>query len=300
MSAKSRALLILTYHRVLSAVDPLRRGEITQAALARHAVVLRRWFNVLPLSQAWRRTLEGSLPARAVAITFDDGYADNAELALPILKRQGLTATFFVATGFLDGGRMWNDTIIESLRHAPPPLDLRDLDGGMLASDDVTARAEAVERVIGAWKRLPPAERQRRVDALVARAHANPPDDLMMRSNQVRELARAGMEVGAHTVTHPILRSISDDQAAAEMSESRSSLEALTGTRVGAFAYPNGRLGDDYDARHAEIARRVGFDLAVSTNGGSARAESDPYQLPRFAPWAESNWKFAARLLRAY
>jgi hypothetical protein len=69
---------------------------------------------------------------------------------------------------------------------------------------------------------------------------------------------------------------------------------------VSAFAYPNGRLGDDYEARHAEIARRVGFEFAVSTNAGTARSDSDPFQLPRFGPWAESNWRFAARLLRAY
>jgi peptidoglycan/xylan/chitin deacetylase (PgdA/CDA1 family) len=290
MAARSRALIILTYHRVLEREDPLRRGEITQHAFAKHLRVLRRWFNVLPLSQAWRRTRERTLPARAVAITFDDGYADNAELALPILEREGLPATFFVATGFLDGGRMWNDTIIECLRAARAPLDLRDLD----------ARRAAVERVIGAWKRLPPTERQRRVDALVERAHVSPPQNLMMRSDQVGELARAGMEIGAHTVSHPILRSISDEEAATEMRDSRATLEALTGAQVTTFAYPNGRLGDDYDPRHAEIAKRVGFELAVSTNGGSARAESDAYQLPRFGPWAESNWRFAARLLRAY
>jgi peptidoglycan/xylan/chitin deacetylase (PgdA/CDA1 family) len=300
VSQNSRGLLILTYHRVLPAEDPLRPGEMTQRAFTRHAAVLRRWFNVLPLSQAWRRTLEGTLPPRGVAITFDDGYADNAELALPILKEAGLSATFFVATGFLDGGRMWNDTIIETLRHARIPLDLRDLDGGMLVSDDSGARAQAVTRVIGAWKRLAPPERQRRVDALVARAQVKPSDDLMMRSEQVGELARAGMEVGAHTVSHPILRSIPDDEAAAEMRESQARLESLTGERVSAFAYPNGRLGDDYEARHAEIARRVGFEFAVSTNAGTARSDSDPFQLPRFGPWAESNWRFAARLLRAY
>ena len=300
MAARSRALLILTYHRVLETEDPLRRGEITQQAFAKHLRVLRRWFSVLPLSQAWRRTREHALPARAVAITFDDGYADNVELALPILKREGLPATFFVATGFLDGGRMWNDTIIESLRVARAPLDLRDLDGGLLTSEDMTARAEAVERVIRAWKRLPPAERQRRVDALAERARAKPPDDLMMTSAQVAELARSGMEVGAHTVSHPILRSITDDAAAKEMRDSRATLETLTGAQVTTFAYPNGRLGDDYDTRHAEIAKRVGFELAVSTNGGTARADSDAYQLPRFGPWGESNWRFATRLLRAY
>lgn len=299
MPGNTRGLLILTYHRVLAADDPLRPGEMTQRAFDRHAAVLRRWFNVLPLVTGWRRTLDGTLPPRAVAITFDDGYADNAELALPILTRHGLTATFFVATGFLDGGRMWNDTIIETLRRARAPLDLRDLDGGLLDNDSMADKARAVPAVIRAWKHLPPQERQRRVAALVERARLEPPNDLMMRSEQVRQLAQAGMELGAHTVTHPILRSISDAEAADEMARSRATLAAISAAPVRTFAYPNGRLGDDYDARHADIARRTGFDLAVSTNAGTARRESDAFQLPRFGPWPESNWRFAARLLRA-
>ena len=76
-------------------------------------------FNVIPLLDAVRHSAAGTLPPRAACITFDDGYADNAEVALPILQRHKLHATFFVATGFLNGGRMWNDTIIELVRRAP-------------------------------------------------------------------------------------------------------------------------------------------------------------------------------------
>ncbi len=120
----------------------------------------------------------------------------------------------------------------------------------------------------------------------------------MMTSEQVRELARAGMDIGAHTVTHPILRKIDDAEASREMAKSRATLESLIQAPVRTFAYPNGRLGDDYDERHATIARESGFELAVSTNHGTARADSDGFQLPRFGPWPESNWKFGLRLLR--
>jgi peptidoglycan/xylan/chitin deacetylase (PgdA/CDA1 family) len=298
MFGTPRGLLILTYHRVLTGEDPLRHGEMTAEAFDRHCGVLRRWFNVLPLVEGWRRAREGALPPRAVSITFDDGYADNAELALPTLKRHGLTGTFFVATGYLNGGRMWNDTIIETLREAPVPLDLRDLGGAFLAAADGHARARAVNDTIRAWKHLPPGERERRVDELVRRAKLSPPDDLMMTNEQVKELASAGMDIGAHTVTHPILRKIDDAEAAREMSRSRATLEELTGAPVRTFAYPNGRLGDDYDERHAAIARDAGFELAVSTNHGTARADSDGFQLPRFGPWPESDWRFALRLLR--
>jgi peptidoglycan/xylan/chitin deacetylase (PgdA/CDA1 family) len=298
VAGTDRGLLILTYHRVLTGEDPLRRGEMTAEAFGRHCSVLRRWFNVLPLVEGWRCAREGALPPRAVSITFDDGYADNAELALPALQRHGLTATFFVATGFLDGGRMWNDTIIETLRRAPAPLDLRDLDGPMLSEAGAQARARAVNDTIRARKHLPPPERHRRVEELVRRAKVAPPDDLMMRSEQVRELSRAGMSIGAHTVTHPILRKVDDAEAAREMSASRATLESLIQAPVRTFAYPNGRLGDDYEERHATIARDAGFELAVSTNPGTARADSDGFQLPRFGPWPESNWRFGLRLLR--
>jgi peptidoglycan/xylan/chitin deacetylase (PgdA/CDA1 family) len=235
-----------------------------------------------------------------VAITFDDGYADNAELALPILARQGLTASFFVATSFLDGGRMWNDTIIETVRRAPARVDLEDLGAGTLDLNGAETRAAATTRLIRAWKHLPPGERQSRVDELARRAGVQPPTNLMMRSDQVRALARAGMTVGSHTATHPILAKIDDAEAEREMRESRARLESITGEPVTQFAYPNGRLGDDYELRHAEIARRVGFELALSTDPGMVERGSDPYRLPRFGPWPEASWRFGARLLQRY
>lgn len=299
-ASAARRLLVLTYHRVLERPDPLRPDEMTVTAFERQMRVLRRWFDVLPLQEAWERTCNGTLPRRAVAITFDDGYADNCELALPVLARHGLTATFFVATAFLDGGRMWNDTIIETLRAAPPRLDLRDLDAGVLELHDFAARRTAAAALIRAWKHLAPAERAGRVEGLVERAGVRPPTDLMMRSSQVRELARAGMTIGAHTLTHPILLKIADADAEREMRGSKAALEALIGGRVGLFAYPNGRLGDDYDLRHAQIARAAGFALAVSTDPGSAGPDSDPFRLPRFGPWPEAPWRFGLRLLSLY
>ena len=119
MFGNNRGLLILTYHRVLTSEDPLRHGEMTAEAFERHCSVLRRWFNVLPLLEGWRRARENALPSRAVSITFDDGYADNAQLALPILQRHGLPATFFVATGYVSDRKLyWWERIAIFLNHA--------------------------------------------------------------------------------------------------------------------------------------------------------------------------------------
>src|SRR5262249_56576651 len=112
----------------------------------------RDWFTVLPLPEAIERLRTGALPSRAAAITFDDGYADNCTVAMPILSRLRLPATFFVATGFLDGGRMWNDTVIESVRRAGDELDLSSLGLGHYSLPDATARRRAFAAILPALK----------------------------------------------------------------------------------------------------------------------------------------------------
>jgi peptidoglycan/xylan/chitin deacetylase (PgdA/CDA1 family) len=97
-------LPILMFHRVRKSVDPLMPDEIDAAQFDRICSWLATWFNVIALDDAVNRLEGGSLPERSLAITFDDGYADNHDVALPILTRHRLPATFFIATGFLDGG----------------------------------------------------------------------------------------------------------------------------------------------------------------------------------------------------
>lgn len=112
----TRGLSILVYHRVLPQADPLFPSIVDAERFSLQLELLRRCFNVLPLPEALARLRNGSLPPRAACITFDDGYADNEAVALPLLRQHGLHATFFIASGFLDGGRMWNDTVIEAVR----------------------------------------------------------------------------------------------------------------------------------------------------------------------------------------
>jgi peptidoglycan/xylan/chitin deacetylase (PgdA/CDA1 family) len=300
LSTRGR-LLILTYHRVCPEPDALVAGNAHAAGFARQMQVLARAFRVLPLTEAADRLEAGTLPARAVCITFDDGYADNAEVAAPILVRYGLPATFFIATGFLDGGRMWNDTIIETVRTARgSALELGALGLGRVALDGAAARAAALERLIGACKYLEPAARAARVEAIASVAGVDPPRGLMMRGDQVRALHAAGMEIGAHTVRHPILSAISAADGEAEIVASRDRLVELTGAPVRGFAYPNGKPGVDYSREHVEAVRRAGFSVAVSTTWAAARAGADRWQLPRVGFTDTSRWRFPLRLLRAY
>lgn len=294
-------LLILIYHRVHPRPDPMFPGEVDATRFDWQMALLRRHCHPIALADGVARLRSGDLPPRAVAITFDDGYADNATVALPILQRHGLSATFFIAPGFLDGGRMWNDSIIEAVRRAcGDRLDLAVFDLASLDLGPVESRGTVADAIIASVKHLDPGERLARVTEFCSRLGAELPSDLMMTSAQVRHLADAGMEVGAHTMTHPILRVLSAEAARQEIMRSREVLARITGRPVRAFAYPNGRPGDDYTERDRDIVAELGFDYAPCTRWGVATARSDRLQLPRFTPWDRTPKRWLARLLLAF
>ena len=302
MSGRGRhgALIVLTYHRVLAAPDPLLPDEPTVEQFAAQMDLVAGIFNVLPLSEAVRLLKAGSLPPRALCITFDDGYSNNFHLARPILARKRLPATIFVAPGFLDNGRMFNDTIIESIRRARTQLDLREAGFGIYALTDVASKRSAINEIIEALKYAGNSERDRRSHQIANIVGVALPSDLMMTEAEVREAHSGGIEIGAHTINHPILCRLDPQVAEREIVESKLRLQEITGAAVKAFAYPNGRPNEDYDARHVAMVSEAGFDLAVSTAWGAATASSDVYQLPRIAPWDRHPLKFAGRTLRAY
>jgi peptidoglycan/xylan/chitin deacetylase (PgdA/CDA1 family) len=303
----SRARLsVLIFHRVLREPDPLFPDEVDAERFDRILGWVASWFNVLPLDEAIARLRDGSLPPRAAALSFDDGYADNHDVALPLLQKHGLPCSFFVATGFLDGGRMWNDTLIEAVRSSR--LDRLDLSGlpdadgtdlGVVPLGDMAQRRDRLGGLIQRVKYLAPEPRLACVDEIARRAEVQPPDDLMMSSAQVRALCQAGMQVGAHTVSHPILATLTPQAAADEIVRSRDVLQAILGERVGLFAYPNGKPGVDYlPDVHPQLVRDIGFDAAVSTRWAAARADTDPFQIPRFTPWDRDRTRFGLRLAR--
>jgi peptidoglycan/xylan/chitin deacetylase (PgdA/CDA1 family) len=294
-------LTTLIFHRVLPSADPLFPDEPDASRFSEILSWVGAWFQVMPLDAALQALHNGTLAPRALSITFDDGYADNHEVALPILQRHGMSATFFIATGFLDGGRMWNDTIIEAVRAtAEPQLDLRGLALPLpdrLSLATTNDRRAAIGRLLPAVKYLPLDKRHELVEAIARRAACPLPSDLMLDTRQLRALRRAGMGIGAHTVHHPILARLDDRSAGDEIERGRTHLSALLGERIGLFAYPNGKPDADYTARCVGLVRELGFDAAVTTSPGSTGPSADHWQIPRFTPWDRARWRFGARLL---
>jgi peptidoglycan/xylan/chitin deacetylase (PgdA/CDA1 family) len=294
-------LLVLNYHRVLHEHDPMRPTEMHGRVFARHMQVLARFFRVLPLVEALDLLRKGRLPRRAVSLTFDDGYADNLTVGLPILRSHQLPATVFVATRFLNGGLMWHDAILESIRAASDDqmLDLRAVGLHEYAIASVE-RCSIARTIINEMKYVPAERQQEILEAVKQQIPTSLPDDLMLTSRQLSELVANGVAIGAHTHRHAILTSLSDDQAKEEILASKLILEKETGKAVDLFAYPNGRPHKDYGRAHVGMAREIGFSAALSTVAGAMAAKDDYYQVPRIGPWAENVLTFAVRLLGMY
>lgn len=291
-------LSILIFHRVLPQPDPMQPGELDADGFDRLCGWVRRWFNVLPLETAVRLCGQGGLPARALCITFDDGYADNHAVAMPILLRHGLNATFFVSTAFLGRGIMWNDRVIEALRGSP----LQAFDGrefglpGLLSLGRWPERAAAAQALLKGIKHLPAPDREAAVARVERSAGARPATGLMMTADEVRALAAAGMHIGAHTHTHPILATLDAPAAEQEIRLGKDRLEQLLDRPVTLFAYPNGKPVQDFGPEHVQMARRAGFAAAVTTAPGVASRLADPFQLPRFTPWDRTRLRFGMRM----
>lgn len=294
-----RRLTVLIFHRVVPEHDPMNPDEPDIARFEWMVRTIQALGPILPLRAAIEHTQRGDLPPKAFALTFDDGYADNLTHAVPVLRACGANATFFIATGFLNGGLMWNDAIIEAIRRAPAgDLDLRSLELPAVRLDDDASRYAAVRTLLRALKHRPPAVRTSLVARVVERAGAALPSDLMLTDAGVRGLVEAGMDVGAHTMSHPILSTLDRSTARAEIVEGRRRVEAIIGRDVPLFAYPNGVPDQDYTFEHVELVKEAGFTAAVSTSWGTFARGNDPYQIPRFTPWGATRARIGLNVAR--
>lgn len=291
---------VLLNHRVAETAYPLMAG-LSGAGFQWQLEVLSRHFNILPLAEAVRRQREGTLPPRAACVSFDDGFADTLEVALPIAHKVGVPITVFIATRYLNGGLMFNDMIGEALhRTRHDKLDLRGLGLGSEVLDlaGTLASQAAFEHLLGEVKYRPVEERLAIAQEISARADVEPPRDLMLDDDGVRALRARGVEIGGHTHSHPMLALCNDDEARREIEEGKSRLEGILDEPVRLFAYPNGQPGRDYGPRDVALVREAGFEAAFSTGEAPGTQGRDPFQLPRFTPWDKQEWRFVFRLLR--
>ncbi|MEA2292506.1 MAG: hypothetical protein QOE86_145 [Solirubrobacteraceae bacterium] len=282
-----RGTLVLAYHRILEdgAETPLDPGVVsaTRSVFAAQLGLIVRHLDVVgsdALADPAHR------PARRVMLTFDDGYRDNYEVAFPLLRAHGARATFFLATGFLDRPHVpWWDELAWMVRSSPKET----LEPGGWLPDSVALdgdRRRAIGQLTRVYKGL---DSGRTEDFLAYCAEATGsgrcPDalarDLWVTWEMAAEMRDAGMEIGGHTVSHPVLARAGEDRQREEIEGCRRRLHDQLGIPMRSFAYPVG-LRDCFGDTTKRLMREAGVRHAFSLYGGYTPGRpADPYDVPR-------------------
>jgi peptidoglycan/xylan/chitin deacetylase (PgdA/CDA1 family) len=312
--------MILVYHRVAEAgVDPWALG-VSPVHFAQQLHVLNTIANPVSLRDLISAKTDRELPPRPVCITFDDGYADNLYAAKPALEEYRVPATVYVTTGYLDvPENLWWDELAQLILD---PASRRDelilhLNGyhyayafprqpGELGGTDPDSKWRAWETAPGPRQvaylalyemlvKLSDTDREQALEQLRqgAAPYADPRQHRCLTGQELRELASGDVvEIGAHTLTHPVLANLTPDQQEHEIADSKRQLEALTGKSITTFAYPYGKK-NHYTRETVATVRANGFASACSNFGGLVTRSSNRFTLPRFQPMDWDGDQFA-------
>ena len=286
-------VLILTYHRFSSDIQPLK---VSADEFYQHLKYLKKIANVVSLAEVVEAVTYGKpLPPNATAITIDDGYRDAFEVAFPLLREFCFPATLFVVTDFVDGNCwLWTDLMRFILLNADSSLREIDLDG------------EVIKLEIGSeWQRL---ETAQRINTRLKRVANNVKDDMIgqialqlgveipaapteqyapITWDQALEMDSNDLRIESHSVTHPILTNIDPSELDFQLHSSRERLESVLNRGVRYFCYPNGALDDSVRS----AVEKAGYAGAVTTRYGFAGRGADPFLLSRIdAPAAIENF----------
>jgi peptidoglycan/xylan/chitin deacetylase (PgdA/CDA1 family) len=295
--------LILMYHRVAEVSPDLWGLCVSPQNFGEQLEVLRRCGSLVPLRQLVEYLKADRLPHTAVALTFDDGYADNLYVAKPLLDRHSIPATVFLATGLLgQPHEFWWDELERILLQPDELPETLPLSLGGDSHERLRREATPSERhslYLNVWKQLyqlTEGEKRRLLDVLRQWAGASGEGRSTHRALSTEELVtltEGGLiEVGAHTVTHAALSLFSSDLQRQEIRQSKADLEEVLGHSIRSFAYPHG----DYTWETVSFVRDAGFACACSTQAYSVRPQTDPFQLPRMQVQDWDGEEFERRL----
>jgi peptidoglycan/xylan/chitin deacetylase (PgdA/CDA1 family) len=289
-------LTVVNYHRVHGdiATHPFDDEVIdsTPESFERQIAMLARYFTPIQLEDLQHFLAGKPLPQNPALVTFDDGYRDNHDVALPILRKYGVPATFFVATDFITRRKMfWWDRICYLIKHSPkhsieleyPTRVQLDLRG---------ARAASTRKALRTVIRHYGLDLDRYLDELTAATESEwnadierkAADEHVMTWDQVRALRASGMDVQSHTQTHRVLQTLPPDRLAAELAGSRDDLSRELGEAPAALSYPVSRSIANEPAIRAAM-RAAGYEIGFSAATGitTLSRDLDPLDVRRLA-----------------
>jgi peptidoglycan/xylan/chitin deacetylase (PgdA/CDA1 family) len=272
--------VVLMYHRVLPAADAGRSAVeagmfVTPETFERHLEWLVEYFRVLPLHEVTARIARGqSLPPCACALTFDDGWRDNHDFALPALANRGLPATIFVVTDRVGSdGAFWPDEVCRRMAGLSVSAQR-----ALLAPLGIPPRGDPVAALLDHLKGLPRGARESLLDRLRSKSRDPAAGEReLMDWTELDRLAHAGIDIEAHGATHAILTVAPGTEVEQELRSARERLRERGHGRHALLAYPSGA----YDETVKQLARGAGYTAAFTTESGLASPISDPMAIPR-------------------
>ena len=283
--------IILMYHRVANLPsDPLSLA-VSIEHFAQQLDYVAGTCQPVRLSDLFVMLQQGTLPKRAVAITFDDGYCDNYQNAYPLLVSRRIPATIFVTSDQIGSNQeFWWDDLERILLLSPRlpsrlrlPIRSQELEWQLITAED---RQGAYNTLHRALKPLSPDERQGILQQLTRWADLSTKGRAGYRAltrTELAEIAGCGLiEIGGHTRNHPQLAALTVDEQQAEISGGKQRLEALTGGSIEVFAYPYGQA-IDFTEDTVAVVRRAGFRAALTTIHGYVEPDDNIFRLRRCA-----------------
>ncbi len=309
--AEPHGPIILLYHRVVELPTDPQSLAVSPANFAEQMDALRRTAKPIQLRELVSSSRENQPSAPEIVVTLDDGYADNLTNAKPILEAAEVPATVFVTAGYLGGAcEFWWDELERlllwpgkfqqdmAIRIETKTFDVPDSEGerytpsqfevhrrwDMTKATIPTLRHDAYRTLFRQLRALAQADRRRILDSLWdCSSEANEPRSthLPLSPDEVVALAEGGIvEVGAHTMTHPVLARLDRADQRWEIQSSKSVLEEVLGRGVDLFSYPFGTRRD-YSPDSVALVREAGYRAACANYADVVRAGTDPFQLPR-------------------
>lgn len=288
-----RQLRVLNYHRIFDAPGgadfPFDRGLIsaTPAQFREQMVHVKSHYDPIRFSDLFNwMEHRRALPKRPILITFDDGHADNYTHAFPILRELDIPAAIFVSTQYIDSGELfWFESVAHTIMEAKPGSYRLPGNFGFMDISDAESRRKAIERVLAHIKTLDDAARVAVVAGLKTLMVPGSPDDTALAGaltwDQIREMAKQGIEFGSHSVSHPILTKLDDATLAHELTSSLQTLKRELGTCLDVLAYPEGSTSA-FNARVVDATRRAGYRLGLSyVSGTNLLRRFDPFGVKR-------------------
>ncbi len=279
----SAKFVVLCYHRVGMEGIPFY-SRLAPEAFEAQMGYLRKRYRVVSLEQLCSELEDPEATGQAVAVTFDDGYRDVYTRAFPILQKYRIPATIFLTVGCIETGQAaWYDRVFLALQALTDEELSLELDGPrrfLLSSPAM--RLSAATEIVSSLRRMPD-QRRRQYCAALEKQVALPADELadrMLTWEQVRQMHRAGIAFGSHTMTHPVVSRLAPAEAERELLESKRLLEEKLGSPVQDFAYPFGQPADCGTAATPLLAR-CGYRSAATTTWGINARGADRYRLRR-------------------